>query len=69
MKSLLMFAAVCIVTLAAHGQDDKSKRPSPPATATGSTASGTTIPKVERAVGVSGTKKNLSADYTYYADS
>jgi len=43
MKSLLMFAAVCIVTLAAHGQDDKSKRPSPPATATGSTASGTTI--------------------------
>jgi len=43
MKSLLMFAAVCIVTLTACGQNDKSKRPSPPATATGTTASGTTI--------------------------
>ena len=38
-----MFAAVCIVTLTACGQDDKSKRPSPPAKASGTTASGTTI--------------------------
>jgi len=43
MKSLLMFAVVCIVTLSACGQDDKSKRPSPPATATGTTANGTAI--------------------------
>jgi hypothetical protein len=43
MKSLLMFAAVCIVTFAAHAQDDKSKRPSPPAKASGTTASGTAI--------------------------
>lgn len=43
MKSLLLMAAVCIVTFTACGQNDKSKRPSPPATATGSTASGTSI--------------------------
>jgi hypothetical protein len=43
MKSLLMLAAVCIVTLTACGQNDKSKRPSPPATASGTTASGTAI--------------------------
>ncbi len=43
MKSFLMFATVCLVTFSACGQSDKSKRPSPPATATGTTASGTTI--------------------------
>lgn len=43
MKSLLMFAAISIITLTSHAQDDKSKRPSPPATATGATASGTAI--------------------------
>jgi hypothetical protein len=43
MKSILMFAAVLVVTMTACGQNDKSKRPSPPATATGTTASGTTI--------------------------
>lgn len=43
MKSLLMFATVCLVAFSACGQNDKSKRPSPPATATGTTASGTAI--------------------------
>ena len=43
MKSVLMFAAVCIIALNACGQNDKSKRPSPPATASGTTTSGTTI--------------------------
>jgi len=38
-----MFAAVCIIALNACGQNDKSKRPSPPATASGTTTSGTTI--------------------------
>jgi len=43
MRSFLMLATVCLVTLTACAQNDKSKRPSPPATATGTTASGTTI--------------------------
>ena len=43
MKSFLMFATVCLVAFSACGQNDKSKRASPPATATGATASGTTI--------------------------
>jgi len=43
MKSLLLFATVCIVTLNACGQGDKSKRPSPPAKVSGTTASGTAI--------------------------
>jgi hypothetical protein len=45
MKPFLMLAAVSILALSACAQnkDDKSKRPSPPATATGKTAGGTTI--------------------------
>lgn len=43
MKSVLMFAVVCIIAFNACGQDDKSKRPSPPAVASGTTTSGTTI--------------------------
>ena len=38
MKSVLMFAAVCIIALNACGQNDKSKRPSPPAKATSNRA-------------------------------
>lgn len=46
MKKLLSFsllATVALINLNACAQEDKSKRPSPPATATGTTASGATI--------------------------
>ena len=43
MKSFLMFAAASIITLTTFGQDNKAARPSPPAKASGTTASGTAI--------------------------
>jgi hypothetical protein len=43
MKSIVLFATVCLVAFTACGQNDKSKRASPPAVATGTTASGTAI--------------------------
>lgn len=42
-KFSLLFSMVLFVALAACGQQDKSKRPSPPAEATGTAASGATI--------------------------
>lgn len=43
MKSIVLFATVCLVAFTACGQNDKTKRASPPAVATGTTASGATI--------------------------
>jgi hypothetical protein len=42
-KFSLLFSMVLFIALAACGQQDKSKRPSPPAEATGQSASGATI--------------------------
>ncbi len=43
MKSLLLFAVACTSMLLACGQDDKSKRPSPPAQAKETIASGAVV--------------------------
>ncbi len=43
MKRLLFLLPIAFMVLNACGQGDKSKRPSPPAKATGSTVSGTSI--------------------------
>ena len=43
MKKLLFLLPIAFIALTACGQGDKSKRPSPPAKASGSTTSGTVI--------------------------
>ncbi|MBS1918561.1 MAG: DUF2911 domain-containing protein [Bacteroidetes bacterium] len=43
MKNVLLLSAAFFISFIACSQQDKSKRPSPPATATGTTASGTMI--------------------------
>ena len=43
MKRLLFFLPIALIAMTACGQGDKSKRPSPPAKASGTTASGTMI--------------------------
>ncbi|HEX5154340.1 MAG TPA: DUF2911 domain-containing protein [Parafilimonas sp.] len=41
--SLALFSGILLMSVNAHAQDDKSKRPSPPAIASGTTAEGTEI--------------------------
>jgi hypothetical protein len=43
MKKLLLLSAIAWIATGAQGQDDKSKRPSPPAKVTETTSSGTVI--------------------------
>lgn len=43
MKKLLLLSAIVLVTLGVQAQDDKSKRPSPPAKVTETTSSGAVI--------------------------
>jgi hypothetical protein len=43
MKKLLLLSAIALVTISSQAQDDKSKRPSPPAKVTETTNSGTVI--------------------------
>ncbi len=43
MKSVLLLAVACTTMLFACGQDDKSKRPSPPALAKETIASGAVV--------------------------
>jgi hypothetical protein len=43
MKKLLLLSAIALVTITVQAQDDKSKRPSPPAKATETIASGAVI--------------------------
>lgn len=43
MKKVLLLSAIALVTLGVKAQDDKSKRPSPPAKVTETTNSGTVI--------------------------
>lgn len=43
MKKVLLLSAIALVTLCVKAQDDKSKRPSPPAKVTETTNSGTVI--------------------------
>jgi hypothetical protein len=43
MKKLLLLSAIALVTISVQAQDDKSKRPSPPAKATETIASGAVI--------------------------
>jgi hypothetical protein len=43
MKKLLLLSAIALVTIGVQGQEDKSKRPSPPAKVTETTSSGTVI--------------------------
>ena len=43
MKKVLLLSAIALVTLGVKAQDDKSKRPSPPAKVTETTTSGTVI--------------------------
>lgn len=43
MKKVLLLSAIALVTLGVKAQDDKSKRPSPPARVTATTNSGTVI--------------------------
>lgn len=43
MKKVLLLSAIALVTLGVKAQDDKSKRPSPPAKVTETTSSGTVI--------------------------
>lgn len=43
MKKLLLLSAIALVTISVKAQDDKSKRPSPPAKATETIASGAVI--------------------------
>jgi hypothetical protein len=43
MKKLLLLSAIALVTISVKAQDDKSKRPSPPAKVTETTSSGTAI--------------------------
>src|SRR5687767_2945801 len=43
MKKLLLLSAIALVTISVQAQDDKSKRPSPPAKVTETTSSGAVI--------------------------
>lgn len=43
MKKLLLLSAIALVTISVQAQDDKSKRPSPPAKATETIASGAVV--------------------------
>jgi hypothetical protein len=43
MKKLLLLSVIALVTIGVRAQDDKSKRPSPPAKVTETTSSGTVI--------------------------
>jgi hypothetical protein len=43
MKKLLLLSAIALVTISVKAQDDKSKRPSPPAKVTETTSSGAVI--------------------------
>lgn len=43
MKKLLLLSAIALVTISVQAQDDKSKRPSPPAKVTETTGSGAVI--------------------------
>jgi hypothetical protein len=41
--SIALFSGILLITVNAHAQEDKSKRPSPPATASATTSKGVTI--------------------------